>query len=193
MRCIINPLYYNDTVTAGNGLGHPGDAWGWVVGAGLRLNFPMVAQGDYFQSEVNYTQGALRYLNQPIQGELRSRAEQQRGVWHHVGLRLWLRCGCSLHRFSDWTDGVPADDGVERQRGPRALLDAVGARIVSRCLRGGRLQQPGQCHPLRCGRGGVTGGYVNAQADSRLEASLRTPAATTTGRCGVSAPACNGT
>ena len=64
----LNPLYYNDTVTAGNGLGHPGDAWGWVVGAGLRLNFPMVAQGDYFQSEVNYTQGALRYLNQPIQG-----------------------------------------------------------------------------------------------------------------------------
>ena len=42
--------------------GHPGDEWGWVVGAGLRLNFPMIAQGDYFQGEVNYTQGALRYL-----------------------------------------------------------------------------------------------------------------------------------
>ena len=38
------------------------------MGAGLRLNFPMVAQGDYFQGEVNYTQGALRYLNQPTQG-----------------------------------------------------------------------------------------------------------------------------
>jgi hypothetical protein len=33
------------------------------VGAGLRLNFPMIAQGDYFQSQVNYTQGGLRYLN----------------------------------------------------------------------------------------------------------------------------------
>jgi Porin subfamily len=64
----LNPLYYNDTVTSGNGLGHPGDSWGWVVGAGLRLNFPMVSQGDYFQGEVNYTQGALRYLNQPTQG-----------------------------------------------------------------------------------------------------------------------------
>jgi hypothetical protein len=42
--------------------GHPGDQWGYAVGAGLRLNFPMVAQGDYFQSQVNYTQGALRYL-----------------------------------------------------------------------------------------------------------------------------------
>ena len=64
----VNATYYNTSITASNGLGHPGDAWGWVVGAGLRLNFPMVAQGDYFQSEVNYTQGALRYLNQPTQG-----------------------------------------------------------------------------------------------------------------------------
>ena len=42
--------------------GHPGDTWGYAVGAGLRLNFPMIAQGDYFQSQVNYSQGALRYL-----------------------------------------------------------------------------------------------------------------------------------
>ena len=40
----------------------PATQWGWAVGAGLRLNFPMIAQGDYFQSQVNYTQGALRYL-----------------------------------------------------------------------------------------------------------------------------------
>ena len=32
------------------------------MGGGLRLNFPSIAQGDYFQSQVNYTQGALRYL-----------------------------------------------------------------------------------------------------------------------------------
>ena len=42
--------------------GHPSDVWGFAVGAGLRLNFPMVAQGDYFQSQFNYTQGALRYV-----------------------------------------------------------------------------------------------------------------------------------
>jgi len=63
----VNATYYNPTVAFGV-QGHPGDTWGWVVGAGLRLNFPMVAQGDYFQGEVNYTQGALRYLNQPTQG-----------------------------------------------------------------------------------------------------------------------------
>ncbi|HEX4408468.1 MAG TPA: porin [Xanthobacteraceae bacterium] len=43
--------------------GHPDDAWGWVLGAGLRLNFPMIAKGDYFQGEFNYAQGAMRYTN----------------------------------------------------------------------------------------------------------------------------------
>jgi len=60
----VNPLYYG---TASNGIsetGHPSDKWGWVVGGGLRLNFPMIAQGDYFQTQVNYTQGAMRYMNQ---------------------------------------------------------------------------------------------------------------------------------
>ena len=33
-----------------------------MAAAGLRLNFPYFAQGDFFQAEVNYTQGALRYL-----------------------------------------------------------------------------------------------------------------------------------
>jgi len=56
----VNAPYYG---TIGPVTQHPGDEWGFVVGAGLRLNFPMVAQGDYFQSQVNYTQGALRYID----------------------------------------------------------------------------------------------------------------------------------
>ncbi|MFZ3310227.1 MAG: porin [Xanthobacteraceae bacterium] len=64
----LNALYYDNAVASGDGLGHPSDDWGFVVGAGLRLNFPMIAQGDYFQGEVNYTQGAMRYLNQPTMG-----------------------------------------------------------------------------------------------------------------------------
>jgi hypothetical protein len=60
----VNPTYYGATT----GTGTPGDTWGWVVGAGLRLNFPMIAQGDYFQGEVNYTHGALRYLNDTNSG-----------------------------------------------------------------------------------------------------------------------------
>jgi hypothetical protein len=55
----VTPLYYG----AASNTGHASDQWGWAAGAGLRLNFPMVAQGDYFQGEVNYSQGAMRYPN----------------------------------------------------------------------------------------------------------------------------------
>ena len=58
----VNPLYYGTTSNGISETGHAGDQWGYVIAAGLRLNFPQVAQGDYFQTEVNYTHGALRYL-----------------------------------------------------------------------------------------------------------------------------------
>jgi hypothetical protein len=57
----VNAPYYN--VSPAPISGHPGDDWGFAVGAGFRLNFPMVAQGDYFQTQVNYTHGALRYVD----------------------------------------------------------------------------------------------------------------------------------
>jgi hypothetical protein len=47
--------------------GHPDDKLGWVIGAGLKLNAPFIGQGDYFQAQVNYTQGALRYVFQTTQ------------------------------------------------------------------------------------------------------------------------------
>jgi len=60
----VNAPYYGTVATLPDSeTGHPGDQWGWVVGAGLRWNFPYFAQGDYFQSQVNYTHGGLRYLN----------------------------------------------------------------------------------------------------------------------------------
>ena len=37
---------------------------GICVGAGIKLNAPMIGQGDYLQAQVNYTQGALRYTFQ---------------------------------------------------------------------------------------------------------------------------------
>jgi hypothetical protein len=55
----------------GNGLsttGHPDDEWGWVAGAGLRINAPFIAQGDYFQTQATYTRGALRYMMQGDNG-----------------------------------------------------------------------------------------------------------------------------
>src|SRR5439155_20355306 len=40
---------------------HPSDKMGFAVGAGIKVNFPMIGPGDYFQGQVNYTQGATRY------------------------------------------------------------------------------------------------------------------------------------
>jgi hypothetical protein len=62
---MLNPEYFDPQFGSdpgGRWTGHPSDTWGWAVGGGLRLNFPMLAQGDYLQTQVNYTQGALRYL-----------------------------------------------------------------------------------------------------------------------------------
>ena len=39
------------------------DKMGWAVGAGIKLNAPMIGPGDYLQAEVNYTQGATGYTN----------------------------------------------------------------------------------------------------------------------------------
>jgi len=46
------------TITGSETCGHPADKLGWAVGGGSRFNFQ---GGDYFQWQVNYTQGATRY------------------------------------------------------------------------------------------------------------------------------------
>jgi hypothetical protein len=63
----VNPLYYGQanqtmvpSVDAING--GPGNQWGWVVGAGLKLNASAISQGDYIMGEANYTQGAMKYI-----------------------------------------------------------------------------------------------------------------------------------
>jgi len=43
--------------------GHPNDAIGWAVGAGIKILTPMIGQGDYFQAQVNYTEGARKYVD----------------------------------------------------------------------------------------------------------------------------------
>jgi Porin subfamily len=62
----VNPSYYgtSNVLSSAPSIsgGHPSDQAGWAVGAGLKVNFPSFAPGDYFQGQVNYTQGALRYL-----------------------------------------------------------------------------------------------------------------------------------
>ena len=56
----VTPLYYNAAALPA----HPDDKSGFAVGAGIKLNAPMIGQGDFFQAQVTYTQGALRYAFQ---------------------------------------------------------------------------------------------------------------------------------
>jgi hypothetical protein len=58
----VNPLYYASIPP--NILAHPDDELGFAVGAGIKLNAPMIGQGDYLQAQVNYTEGALKYIFQ---------------------------------------------------------------------------------------------------------------------------------
>ncbi len=60
----VKPLYYLNSEISG----HPDNKWGFAVGAGIKLNAPMIGQGDYFQAQVNYTQGAPRYAFQAVAG-----------------------------------------------------------------------------------------------------------------------------
>ena len=55
----VNSLYYT---TALENSGNPSDEYGFAVGGGIKILTPMIGAGDYFQAQVNYTQGALRYL-----------------------------------------------------------------------------------------------------------------------------------
>jgi hypothetical protein len=51
--------YYTSSDTSG----HPSDAIGWAVGAGVKINFPSIGPGDYLQAQVNYTEGARKYVD----------------------------------------------------------------------------------------------------------------------------------
>jgi hypothetical protein len=69
----VQALYYNNTPNGiapfnPEGSGHPDDKWGFAVGAGLKLNAPMIGVGDYFQGAVVYTQGAAKYVFQNPNG-----------------------------------------------------------------------------------------------------------------------------
>jgi hypothetical protein len=56
----VNGVYYGGL--AAPGTGHPGDKAGFAVGGGLKLNAPMIGHGDYLQAQVNYAEGASRYV-----------------------------------------------------------------------------------------------------------------------------------
>ena len=58
--------YYGSTILASQNNGHPDDKIAFAVGAGIKINFPMIGPGDYLQAQVNYNRKARRVtLNDP--------------------------------------------------------------------------------------------------------------------------------
>jgi hypothetical protein len=66
--CVFAPNAVG-VLTGSETCGHPADKVGWAVGAGSKFNF---AGGDYFQWQVNYTQGASRYVANTPAGNLQN-------------------------------------------------------------------------------------------------------------------------
>ena len=72
----VNATYYAGPT--GVASGHPDDRLGFAIGAGIRLNTPMIGQGDFFQAQINYSHGALRYISKlpiPTGARLMARAK----------------------------------------------------------------------------------------------------------------------
>jgi hypothetical protein len=57
----VNGTYYTAIPAFSS---HPDDELGWAVGGGIKLNAPMIGQGDFFQAQATYAQGALKYVFQ---------------------------------------------------------------------------------------------------------------------------------
>jgi hypothetical protein len=55
----VAATYYGSSDTSGS----PSDEIGWAVGAGIKLLAPMIGAGDYLQAQVNYSEGARKYVD----------------------------------------------------------------------------------------------------------------------------------
>jgi Porin subfamily len=56
----VNPLYYAGG-NAAAGTGGPGEEVGYALGAGIKLNLPMLGKGDFFITQFGWSRGAIGY------------------------------------------------------------------------------------------------------------------------------------
>ena len=110
---------------------------GFVVGAGIKLNAPMIGQGDYLQAQVNYTQGALRYIFQTPNSNWGKVDGSERRLWRTDRRR------CMAARLLPAPRPTSANDRLEYQRGLRALLESALADVAVRRLCRCDLQRTG--------------------------------------------------
>ncbi len=126
-----NALQSAPSTTGAGGVGHPGDKWGWAAGFGLKVNTPFITQGDWFQTQVNVTQGALRYLfNTPNSNW--GKVDAGKEAYGVLSDCVYAGVGCHRQQHR-----LHADQRMGHQRRLRALLDPGLAHLsVRRLLRG---------------------------------------------------------
>jgi len=59
----VDANYYGGTAAGAEATGHPSDKVGWVIGGGALIKADAISRGDLFSFQVNYTQGATRYID----------------------------------------------------------------------------------------------------------------------------------
>jgi hypothetical protein len=64
--------YYNNTLAAPFSPPHADDDWGYAVGTGIRIKMDYITPGSFFQGQVTYAHGAIRYLAHTPFGNTRS-------------------------------------------------------------------------------------------------------------------------
>jgi hypothetical protein len=96
--------YYGSTDSTANG--HPGDAMGWAVGAGLLLKNPLgLGQRDVFQTQFNYAEGAIGYVT------------TTNGGWQHYGSGNTLGFGTITDGVFGGSIGAGTASGIELTTG----------------------------------------------------------------------------
>ena len=102
-RCVAGPQVMGalHNVTAQDGIGavtgHPDDKVGWAIGAGLKVNLPMLGKGDYVMGQFTYGEGAVDYVGSGlpsswtvVDGTTKAVANVSDAVWGATGTELEL-------------------------------------------------------------------------------------------------------
>ena len=168
----VNASYYGITAAgapSAAGGSNPSDAWGWAAGVGLKINTPFITQGDWFQAQVNVTQGALRYLfNTPNTNY--GMAQGTNAGFGNEGYGVLTDCvyGGTV-AGGNYANELPADLGLGLQRRLRALLDPGVAHLLVRRLVRGDVAGSSSANAMLCsaeaaGNGVGTGSTAAATA-----------------------------
>ena len=110
-----------------------------MVGAGFKLNTPWLLNwfgsgaGDYIQTQFNYTQGALKYLNATTNSNwgINDGSQASWGPLNDGVYGGFLAGTAAAGTLADWRR---THHSMERQRGLRALLEPALADVTLRRL-----------------------------------------------------------